>query len=129
MNSPILVADAVGVSVGGVLVALAVVLAWRHRVTRAEVLGLVGAVLLVFGLVAPSLLRVPSRYWWKFSLALGRVMAMFWMTLLFALVLTPVSLLWRVLGRDPLLRRRANWRGWSEYSARYRDPHHYDQMY
>ena len=118
-----------GVSVGGVLVLLAGLLLWRHRVLRAEVVGGVGAVLLVLGLIAPPLLKYPSRYWWKFSRALGHVMARVWLTALFALILTPVSLVWRAIGRDPLDRRRDKWPGWSPYPARYRNRKHYDQMY
>ena len=118
-----------GVSVGSVLLVLAAILVWRHRLLRAEILGAVGAVLLVCGLIAPALLKYPSRYWWKCSLAFGRVMARVWLTLLFALVLTPVGVVWRMLGRDPLARRRDTWPGWSAYPARYRSRTHYDRMY
>ena len=118
-----------GISVGSVLIVLALILLWRRRITRAEVLGGVGAVLLVLGLIAPSLLKYPSNYWWKFSLAFGRVMARFWLSLLFLVVLTPVSLIWRVMGRDPLARSRDKWPGWSAYPDRYRNRKHYDQMY
>jgi hypothetical protein len=118
-----------GISVGAVLCAIAVLLLWRHRVGRAEVIGGVGLVLLVFGLVRPSLLRWPSRYWWAFSRALGHVMARFWLTLLFIIVLTPVNLIWRLMGRDPLARRRDRWTGWSPYPPRYRDRKHYDRMF
>ncbi len=118
-----------GVSVGGVMVALAAILLWRRRIGRAEVMGGIGAVLLVLGLVAPALLKWPSKYWWKFSLAFGRVMARFWLTLLFLVVLTPVNLVWRLIGRDPLDRKRSKWPGWSTYPARYRNRKHYDQMY
>jgi hypothetical protein len=118
-----------GISVGSVLVALALILLWRRRITRAEVVGGIGAVLLVLGLIAPPLLKYPSKYWWKFSLAFGRVMARFWLSLLFLLVLTPVSVIWRLTGRDPLARSRDKWPGWSPYPERYRNRRHYDQMY
>jgi len=35
----------------------------------------------------------------------------------------------RVIGKDPLTRRRTQWPGWSPYPARYRDPKHYSRMY
>ncbi len=118
-----------GVSVGGVLLLLAAILLWRHRVLRAEILGGIGAVLLVLGLAAPPLLKYPSRYWWKFSRAFGHVMARFWLSLLFLLILTPVNIVWKLIGRDPLSRKRERWPGWSKYPERYRDHKHYGQMY
>ena len=50
-----------GISVGSVLIVIALILLWRRRIGRAEVLGGVGAVLLVLGLVQPALLKWPSR--------------------------------------------------------------------
>jgi saxitoxin biosynthesis operon SxtJ-like protein len=118
-----------GVSVGAVLCAIAIVLAWRGRVSRAEWLGGVGAVLLVLGLVRPSLLKWPSVAWWRFAQALGYVNARILLTVLFGLVLTPLGLLWRLTGKDPLTRRRAQWSGWADYPARYRDRRHYERMF
>jgi hypothetical protein len=64
-----------GVSVGGVLLLIAALLLWRRRLGRAEIVGGIGGVLLVLGLVSPSLLRYPSALWWRFSRALGYVNA------------------------------------------------------
>ncbi len=118
-----------GVSVGIVLCLIAAALVWRGHLVRAEVLGAIGAVLLFFGLVHPPALRIPSTYWWRFSRALGHVNARILLTLLFVLVLTPVSVLWRLLGKDPLARNRKQWQGWTPYPARYRNPRHYSRMY
>jgi hypothetical protein len=49
-----------GVSVGAVLLVIAAALWWRGRVGRAEILGGIGAVLLLFGAVRPQLLKWPS---------------------------------------------------------------------
>lgn len=118
-----------GVSVGGVLCLIALALVWRGRVARAEMVGGVGAVLLVLGLARPSLLKWPSAAWWRFAKALGYVNARILLTVLFGLVLTPLGLVWRVTGTDPLSRRRERWSGWSAYPARYRDRKHYERMY
>ena len=118
-----------GVSVGGVLIGIALLLLWRHRVTRAEVVGGIGALLLVAGLMWPPLLKWPSAAWWRFSRALGYVNARVLLSLLFGLVLTPLSLVWRVTGKDPLARRRDRWSGWAPYPERYRDSQHYKRMY
>jgi hypothetical protein len=118
-----------GVSVGFVLSVIAALLLWRGRVARAEVLGGVGVVLLVLGLLYPRALKYPSAAWWRFSRALGYVNARVLLTVLFSLVLVPLSLVWRITGKDPLARRRDRFPGWSPYPARYRDRTHYQRMY
>ena len=118
-----------GVSVGGVLCAIAAALVWRGRVGRAEVVGAIGAVLLVSGLLWPAILKGPSAIWWRFSRVLGHFNARVLLTLMFALVFVPLSVLWRFAGKDPLARRRDRWTGWSSYPVRYRDKHHYMRMF
>src|SRR5258706_6440861 len=132
-----------GVSVGLVLCAIAALLWWRHRVDRAEVVGAVGLVLLACGLVYPPVLKWPSAVWWRFSRALRYVNARILLGILFFFVLTPLSVIFRLTGKDPLARRRdrgstgsprpehveGRWPGWSPYPARYRDHKHYSRMY
>jgi hypothetical protein len=118
-----------GVSVGIVLCVIAALLLWRGRMLRAEILGGVGVVLLAAGLLYPPVLKWPSAGWWRFSRALGYVNARILLTLLFSLVLLPLSIVWRLTGKDPLGRRRRQWPGWSPYPVRYRDRTHYTRMY
>lgn len=118
-----------GLSVGSVLSVLAVVLVWRGRTVPAGFVGLTGVVLVLGALLAPPLLRWPSALWWRFARVLGFVNARVILTLLFAVVLVPLSTVWRLIGTDPLARRRHDWNGWSPYPERYRDRHHYRRMY
>ena len=118
-----------GISVGPVLMLIAAILAWRGRITTAEIMGGIGAVLLVLGLTKPILLKWPSAVWWKFAMVLGHINARVILTIAFLLVLTPIGLLWRLIGRDPMRRRKKNFEGWSAYPARYRDPKHFTRMY
>ena len=118
-----------GVAVGGVLCVIAAFLWWRGRIGRAEVVGGIGVFLLVTGLVYAPLLKYPSAVWWRFSRALGYVNARVLLTLLFLIALVPLSLVWRLTGKDPLTRRRSDWPGWVPYPARYRDRKHYEKMY
>lgn len=118
-----------GVSVGIVLCVIAALLAWRGRTTRAEIVAGVGAVLLVLGLVYPPLLKYPSAAWWGFARALAYVNMRVLLTVLFSVALMPLSFVWRMIGKDPLARRRDQWPGWSAYPPRYRDRKHYDRMY
>jgi len=118
-----------GISVGAVLLLITAALVWRGRIRTAEVMGPIGAVLLALGYLRPSLLRYPSALWWKFAMALGHVNARIILSVAFFLVLTPLSIVWRLIGKDPLERRRGHWPGWSPYPARYQDRDHFTRMY
>lgn len=128
-KDPLFQEKSFGKAVGGFLLLLSVALWWRGRIPTAEILSGIGAVLLVLGLTAPKLLKYPSKVWWKFAMILGYVNARIILTIAFLIVLTPLSLIWRLLGRDPLAIRKNNWPGWSPYPARYRDKDHFTRMY
>jgi hypothetical protein len=51
------------------------------------------------------------------------------LSIIFFLILTPLGLFWRATGKDPLVRRRQNWRGWSPYPARFKDKQHFTRMF
>jgi multisubunit Na+/H+ antiporter MnhG subunit len=118
-----------GVSVGGVVLLVAAVLWWRGRLGTAEILAGIGGVLVILGLTAPKLLYYPSAVWWKFAMVLGHINARVILTIAFLFVLTPMALIWRLIGRDPLAIRKQHWAGWSPYPARYRDKDHFTRMY
>ena len=118
-----------GLSVGTVLLLIAAYGFWRGRTTMAVGFGAVGLVLVTLGYLRPSWLYYPSKVWWRFAIALGYVNARIILTVAFAIVLTPISMVWRLIGRDPLQRRRSNWHGWSPYPERYRSAEHFRKMY
>lgn len=118
-----------GLSVGAVLCALAIFFAWRGSLARAEIVGAIGALLVTLGYLAPSLLKYPSDAWWKLAMVLGWVNARVILSLVFFVVLTPVGTIWRLIGKDPLARRRTSWPGWVPHPERYRDPRHFDRMF
>ena len=118
-----------GISVGSVLLLIAAFMLWRGRITVAQVMGGIGAVLLFLGLTAPMLLKWPSAVWWKFAMVLGYVNARVILTIAFTLVFVPLGLIWRLTGRDPLAKRRDGFPGWTPYPARYRNRDHFRKMY
>lgn len=118
-----------GVSVGAVLLGIAAYSLWRERMMWAQISGGIGAVLLVLGLTAPMLLKWPSAAWWKLAAALGYVNARIILTIAFLIVLTPIALVWRLIGRDPLGRRRERWPGWVNYPDRYMDRSHFSRRF
>lgn len=119
---------AFGTSVGSVCLGLGALLAWRGSSAAGPMLIALGALLVVLGRLAPSALRVPNRYWWRFAQVLGWINARVLLTLFYALVLTPVGVSMRLFGRNPL-RPSHTHTNWGSYSARRRAPTHYEQMF
>jgi O-antigen/teichoic acid export membrane protein len=64
---------------------------------------LAGALSLV-ALIAPNSLRAVYRLWMRFGLLLGRVTTPLILSLAFFFVLTPLSLVRRLVARDPIAR-------------------------
>lgn len=99
-----------GLTVGGILLAIALVrvgLGWwsSGAVTLGWfewTLGGIGAALVVFGLVAPSLLAPLNRGWTKLGLLLFKIVNPIVLGLIFALTIVPIGLLLRAFGKDPM---------------------------
>jgi hypothetical protein len=118
-----------GISVGTVLILIAAYRWWQDRLLAAQILAGIGAVLVALGYTAPMLLKWPSAVWWKIAMVLGYVNARVILTIIFTLVLTPIAILWRLLGRDPLARKLRTWQGWTPHPDRYKQRDHYKRMY
>jgi hypothetical protein len=71
---------------------------------RAWALGLAIAFLLV-ALIRPTLLKPLNLVWFRFGLLLHKIVSPIVMALLFFAVVTPVGLLMRLTGKDPMHRR------------------------
>ena len=67
---------------------------------------IVAAVFGVLTLVRPSVLAPLNRLWMKFGLLLHRIISPLVMGMLFFVVVTPVGVLMRATGKDPMNRRR-----------------------
>jgi hypothetical protein len=65
----------------------------------------VAALFLIVTLARPSLLGPLNRLWLKFGLLLHKVVTPVVMALLFFFTVTPVGLLMRLTGKDPMYRR------------------------
>jgi hypothetical protein len=93
-----------GILVGGILLALGGIALWRGH-EWGYIAGGIGAVLLAAGLLVPNALRLVHKVWMSFALILGAVMSTLILGLLFYLVMTPLGLIMRLFGRDPMTRR------------------------
>jgi hypothetical protein len=120
-----------GLLVGGILALLGGWGVWRGRVGPVPGLLLsVGALLLLSGALFPFALRVPYRAWMTLAEALSVVMTNVILVLVYFGIVTPVGLLRKAVGGDPLRRRgKPTASYWLPFSDRQRDPRHYEKMF
>ena len=118
-----------GLVVGGVFALLGVWWLYRGKfLNPAYVLTIVGFALVLFGLLAPRVLVAPRKAWMKLAEVLAFVSSRIILALIYFLVLTPIGLVKRAMGWDPLHRRAASSETyWLPYPKR--DRSHYEKMY
>ena len=92
--------------VGAVLLALGGWSWWRAHPSRAALFSGAGALLILAGAVAPRWALAFHRGWMRFALALGYVNSRLILSVMYYGILAPLGLLTRLVGRDPLNRRR-----------------------
>ena len=68
----------------------------------------IGIPSLVIGVIKPSLLFYPYKGWMILGLALGWINSRIILGLIFLLVLQPIALIMKLLGYDPLRKKRNN---------------------
>lgn len=120
-----------GLVVGSVFVLLGGWWLYRGKfITAAYVTLPLGTLLILFGLLWPRALVLPNRAWMLLAEGLSFVTTRIILGLVFFLVMTPIGVVKRLSGWDPLSRRSARSASyWKPYSERQRDPRHYEKMY
>jgi hypothetical protein len=120
-----------GLLVGGVSLALGGWWSYRGRYPALSVVLLcTGAALVLLGALRPKWLVVPNRLWMGLAEALGFVMTRVILGVIFFLIVTPIGIVRRLTGGDPLGRRAERTESyWKPYTERRADPKHYEKMY
>ena len=120
-----------GLLVGAVFTLLS---AWWFY--RAKLLGVaqvtlpLGVALMLLGLIFPRALVYPNRAWMLLAEALAFVSTRIILGFVFFAIVTPIGVLKRLFGWDPLHRRELPGPSyWRPYSDRQRDPRHYERMF
>ena len=90
-----------GLVMAGALGLLGALALWRGRPAAPWLLGVGGAFLLA-ALAAPALLRPLERAWMALARVLQAVVTTVLLVLTFYLVITPLGLIMRLVGHDPL---------------------------
>jgi large-conductance mechanosensitive channel len=95
---------AFGCTVGAILLVIGVAKALVAGIVTPVALLIVapGIALLALGIVAPSCLAPLNRLWLKLGLAIAKVVNPIVLAVLFFLVLTPMALVMRLIGKRPL---------------------------
>lgn len=88
-----------GFVVGGALLVISAISAWRHGWVWNWPLVGAGAALVVLGTIFPSILRPLQKVWMALALAMGWVMSRVILTLLFYVIVTPLALVLRAQGK------------------------------
>ena len=120
-----------GLVVGGVFTLLSLWWLFRGKFTGVVNVTLpLGASLTVLGLLYPRALVLPNRAWMMLAEVLSFVSTRIILAFVFFVVLTPMGLIKRAMGWDPLSRRTPSGESyWRPYSERQRNRRHYEKMF
>ena len=120
-----------GLIVGGMLLLLSGWWIYRgkfHAVTQVTLPA--GAILAFLGIVVPRALVYPNKAWMALAEILSYISTRIILAFVYFVIITPIGFVKRLTGWDPLNRRAAKSETyWREYSARQRDPRHYEKMF
>ena len=76
--------------------------AWRGHELPPKIFWALGGILLVAGILVPTRLGLIHRWWMALGNAIGKVMQPIVVSVMYFVVVTPVGLILRMLGRNPL---------------------------
>lgn len=106
---------------------------WLYRdkwMVMANCFLILGAALLLLGAIYPRWLVFPNKAWMALARLLSLVTTPMILAVVYFAILMPTGVIKRLFGWDPLRRRAASADSyWNSYSARQRDPHHFEKMF
>jgi hypothetical protein len=120
-----------GLIVGGAFTLLGTWWMYRGKfLSVAQIVVPLGILLVLLGLIVPRVLVYPNKAWMKLAEGMSYVSTRIILAIVFFGILTPIGLIKRARGWDPL-RRRSDARDsyWQPYSKRQLDPRHYEKMF
>lgn len=120
-----------GLIVGGMFTLLSAWWLYRGKFVGVARLTLpIGIALVLLGLTFPRSLVFPNKAWMALAEGIGFVSTRIILAFVYFLVLTPIGLIKRAMGWDPLHRRAVRRESyWRPYSTRQRNPRHYEKMF
>ena len=120
-----------GLIVGGMLLLLSAWWIYRGKFHHVSQVTLPIAILLAaLGIIVPGALVYPNRAWMALAEALSFVSTRIILAFLYFVIITPIGVVKRLSGWDPLNRRSPRSDSyWRDYSERQRDRRHYEKMF
>lgn len=120
-----------GLVVGGIFVFLGGWWLYRGKfITTTAVILPLGTLLIFLGLLWPRVLVLPNKAWGLLAEGLSFVSTRLILGLVFFLIVTPIGVVKRWMGWDPLSRRGTRKDSyWQPYSNRQRNSRHYEKMF
>ena len=106
-----------GFTVGGAFLVLASISVWRGHVIAPSVLATLGGLLLVGGLFVPGQLGPVYRGWMGLAKVISRFTTPIFMGIIYFLVLTPMALMRRLIGGNPMRHTASENSYWATHSA------------
>jgi len=120
-----------GLIVGGVLLLLSGWWQYRGKFPTLSHFTLpLSGLLVLLGLIFPAALVWPNKAWMALAEVFSFVTTRIILAFVFFVIVTPIGVIKRLFGWDPLHRRAAKSDSyWKPYSERQRDPRHYEKMF
>jgi len=120
-----------GLIVGGMLLLLSSWWIYRGKFHSISQVTLpIAGLLLILGIIFPPALVYPNRAWMALAEVLSFISTRIILAFVYFVVITPIGVVKRFFGWDPLHRRAAASESyWRPYSERQRDPKHYEKMF
>ncbi|MEX2553091.1 MAG: SxtJ family membrane protein [Actinomycetota bacterium] len=102
-----------GLSVGlAFLVIASIIWFWRGHVTLPLIFASLGGPLILVGLLIPGKLGPVYRAWMGFALLISKITTPIFMGITFFLVIGPVALIMRLMGKNPMTRHENDGSFW-----------------
>ncbi len=106
-----------GFTVGGAFLVLASISVWRGHVIAPRALTSLGFLLVLGGLFAPRQLGPVYRAWMGLAKVISRFTTPIFMGIVYFLVLTPMAILRRLIGGNPMRHAATDNSYWAPHSA------------
>ena len=98
--------------VGGAFLVLAAISLWRGHYWPPRILGGLGVILLLAGVVLPGRLGPVSRAWMGLAHLLSKITTPIFLGVVYFVVMTPIGLIRRLMGKNPLRHRAPDGSYW-----------------